>query len=84
VGYDNGLHPWRQQYMKGPRAWNADASLFKTIDFGERLRVRFNADFFNVFNHPGNPSGVASDGILNTQSSGNPARELQLTLRVSW
>jgi hypothetical protein len=82
--YNDNLHPWRQQYLNGPRTWSLDASIFKTISFRERLRVRFNADFFNVLNHPGNPTSVASSGILNTRSSGNSARELQLTLRVSW
>jgi hypothetical protein len=61
-----------------------DASLFKTISFGERIRVRFNADFFNVLNAPGNPNSVASTGILNTFESGQAARELQLTLRLTW
>jgi hypothetical protein len=66
------------------RQWGLDASLFKTIAVRERLLVRFNADFFNVLNHPGNPAGVGSDGVLDTRSSGTAARQLQLTLRLSW
>jgi hypothetical protein len=46
--------------------------------------VRFNVDFFNVFNHPGNPSGVASTGILSTRNSGVSPRVLQLTARMTW
>ncbi len=40
--------------------------------------------------HPGmqkfeaNPNSVGGDGILSKQSSGNSARELQLTLRLIW
>ncbi|MEK7406113.1 MAG: TonB-dependent receptor [Acidobacteriota bacterium] len=82
--YNDNLHPWRQQYLPSVRQWNLDASLFKTVPITERFRLRFNADFFNVLNHPGNPNSVGGDGILSTRSSGSGARELQLTLRLSW
>ena len=84
VGYNDNLHPWRQQYLPGVRQWGLDASLFKTIPITERVAVRFNADFFNVLNMPGNPNSIGGDGILSTRSSGQGARELQLTLRVTW
>ena len=71
--------------MPSVRQWGLDASLFKNIPFGERFNARFSADFFNVLNHPGNPSSVGGDGVLSTRNSGpGPARELQLTLRVLW
>jgi len=82
--FNDGLHPWRQQYLPGVRQWGVDASLFKTIPITESVRLRFNADFFNVFNNPGNPNSIGGDGILNTLNSGNAARELQLTLRLTW
>ena len=37
-----------------------------------------------VLNHPGNPNNVGSTGMLATRNSGNAARTLQLTLRLSW
>ena len=80
-----GLAPLRQQYIPSVRQWNLDASLFKTIPISERLRLRFQADFFNAFNHPGNPNSVNSEsGVLSVQSSGNGPRTLQLTLRLNW
>ena len=82
--FNDNLHPWRQQYFPSVRQWSMDAALFKTIPIAERFRLRFNADFFNVFNMPGNPSGVGSDGILSTRSSGQDPREVQLTLRLMW
>jgi hypothetical protein len=84
VTYSDGLPPWRNQYKPGPRQWGLDASLFKSIPFGERYSIRFNADFFNVLNKPGNPNSVGLNGILSTRNSGQGARELQLTLRLSW
>lgn len=47
--YDNGYHPWRQQILPGVRQWGLSASLFKVIPIKERVSLRFNADFFNVF-----------------------------------
>jgi hypothetical protein len=82
--YNNNLHPWRQQYYPTVRQWGLDASLFKTIPIREQMKLRFNLDYFNVLNHPNNPTGVASTGVLSTRSSGSGSRELQLTLRLTW
>jgi hypothetical protein len=72
------------QYLPSVLQWNVDASLFKAIPIREGWMVRFNVDFFNVFNHPGNPSAVAQTGILSTRNSGSTPRVLQLTARMSW
>jgi hypothetical protein len=82
--YGSGYNPWQNQYMAGPRQWGLDASLFKVVPITERFRLRFNADFFNVLNHPGNPNSVDTSGILNTQRSGQAPRTLQLSLRLQW
>jgi hypothetical protein len=84
VNFDNGLHPWRNQYMRGPNQWFMDASLFKSANITEKLAVRFTIDFFNVFNNPNNPTGVSSNGLLSTRNSGSPARVTQLSLRFNW
>ena len=78
------LNPWINQYHLGPFLWNQDASLFKTFQIRERYHVRFNIDAFNVFNHPGISSSVSSTGLLSLRNSANSARQLQLTLRISW
>jgi hypothetical protein len=82
--YNDGLHPWRQQYFPSTRQRYLDASLFKSIPITERVSLRINADFFNVLNHPGNPTGVSAEGILSTRTSARAARELQLTARLTW
>jgi hypothetical protein len=82
--FNDGLHPWRQQHMPGVRRWGLDASVFKTIPITERVQARFNADFFNVLNMPGNPTGIGGDGVLSTFNSGQAARQVQLTLRLIW
>jgi hypothetical protein len=82
--FNDGLHPWRNQYRNGPNQWFQDASLFKFINIREQLKLRINLDAFNVFNNPNNPTGVGGDGILSTLNSGSAARQLQVTLRLLW
>jgi len=84
VTFNDNLHPWRNQYMPGPLQWFQDASLFKFTSITERVALRLNVDFFNVFNHPNNPTVVAGDGVLSTRNSGSGARVMQLGLRLMW
>jgi hypothetical protein len=80
---DTSLHPWRNQFVLGPLAWNLNASLFKVFRIKEKAQLRLNADFFQVLNNPGygNPTG---EGIISLQNSANSPRVLQLTLRLTW
>jgi hypothetical protein len=88
--YDNGLHPWRNQYIPGPLQWNMDASLFKRFRIREGMDLRFNVDAFNVFNHPNNYGGNGAQdyqytaGILDTSGQSNLARQMQLSIRLTW
>ena len=87
VTADTGLHPWRNQYKLGPSNWLMDASLLKFFSVTERVRIRINADLFNVLNRQGfvNPDTA---GISSLQSSyggsGFRPRQLQLTMRIEW
>jgi hypothetical protein len=83
IAYNDNLPPWRNQYIDGPGTWNMDASLFKRVAITERVHMRFNADFFNVFNRPGTPN-AGSNGILSMRSSALTPRQVQLTLRLLW
>jgi len=77
-------NPFQNQWRPSVLQWGQDASLFKTISIKENVRLRINADFFNVFNHPGNPNNVGSDGMETTRSSGNSPRTLQLSMRLTF
>lgn len=39
-------------YFSGPRLWNADMSLTKSVPITERVHFIFQAEALNVFNHP--------------------------------
>ena len=84
VTYNDNLNPWRNQYVPLPWQWFQDASAFKFIAIGERASLRFNVDFFNVFNHPNDPTSIATTGILSTRNSGSSARTTQLGARFQW
>ena len=60
------------------------ASAFKFWKIREQVTLRFNLDFFNVFNHPNDPTSIADTGILSTRNSGVNARVTQLGLRLAW
>jgi hypothetical protein len=74
---------WMNQYLAVPWDFNLSASLFKAFNLGERAKLRFNADFFQVLNNPGLPT-PGSNGIMYTNTSANSPRDLQLTLRLTW
>ncbi len=78
------LHPWRNQPIASTRSWSTDVSIFKNFPLGERVGLKFQADFFNVFNTPGNEWSPGNDGIALTNYSMQDARQLQLTMRLSW
>ena len=79
--FNTNLHPFRNQYFLGPFAYNQNASMFKNINLNERIRLRFSADFFNVFNAQGLNQPNAS-GISSLQTSAKAPRSIQLTLRL--
>jgi len=82
--FDDGLHPWRNQYLPGVLQWGMDASLFKFVNLTERVVLRFNIDMFNIFNHPNNQNSIGGDGMLSVRNSGSGARTTQLSLRLQW
>lgn len=79
-----GLHPFSKTYLLGPFNWISDLSLFKVFQLEGQANLRFNADFFNVFNQQGNNSPDPTTGIQSLRSSFNTARQLQLTARISF
>ncbi len=56
----------------GPGTWQVDTGIAKTFPLGERARLQFRSEFFNLFNHPQlgppqaifNPSNTAGFGSI--------------------
>ncbi len=73
--------------LYGPGRVNVDLSLFKEFPVGQRVRVQFRAECFNLFNHsqfdlPNATIGTASAGTI-TGIVGTP-RQLQFGLKASF
>ena len=73
----------------GPGFFNVDLGIFKTISFGERIKVQLRAEALNALNHPnfGNPGGDISNAatfgfITGTVSTGE--RNFRLGARLSF
>ena len=82
--FNDNLNPYRNQYKLAPWQWFQDASAMKFFNITEKVLFRFSVDLFNVFNHPNNPTGVGSNGVLSTRNSGSGARVMQLGARLQW
>jgi Carboxypeptidase regulatory-like domain len=71
-------------FIYGPRWWNADLSLNKTIPIRESVRFIFQAQFLNVFNHPTFNLGALSPQALNFgQSTGGPTDPRRIEFRAN-
>jgi len=77
--------------ITGPSFHNTDFSVTKNTLVGERMRVQFRIEFFDIFNHanfgqPGNVVGSANFGRITstrfpTGESGS-SRQLQFALKL--
>jgi carboxypeptidase family protein/TonB-dependent receptor-like protein len=73
----------------GPGEFRSDMSLFKNFTITERVKAQFQAEFFNVFNHPvyDLPSGCidcSGNGIITNIEPDSSMREMQLGVRVTF
>jgi len=70
-------------------SWNVDFGLGKNLWTTERYKLTFDAEFFNVFNHP-NFTSAASTSLTSPANFGvitgpsNPARQIQFGLRFDF
>ncbi|MDW8355748.1 MAG: carboxypeptidase regulatory-like domain-containing protein [Bryobacterales bacterium] len=72
--------------LDGPETQQFDFSLIKEHALGERLRLQFRAEFFNLPNHPnfGLPVTDISSRAAATITSVADGRDIQFGLRLSW
>ena len=86
VGY-GGLNPYINQPLLTTWLSNWDASMFKSFTLKERMKLRVQFDFFNVFNIAGNsPTPIDNTGVALNNTNANPSgpRVMQLSGRVTW
>jgi len=80
----------RRNQFTGPGQLMSDMSLFKNFSITERVKAQFQAEFFNVFNHPvyALPGNTCIDcsgaGIINSLEFDSQMRQLQFGARVTF
>ena len=87
-GFGNFGNTRRNSYT-GPGEFLSDMSIFKNFTITERVHAQFQAEFFNVFNHPvyGNPNSCvdcSNGGLITGLEANSLMRQLQLGFRVTF
>jgi hypothetical protein len=82
-----GNAPRRDGSIRGFPTYNEDASIFKVFPIKERLKMRFEAEFGNIFNRitfcdPNTNFSAGSFGRVSTQC--NQPRSIQFALRLDY
>jgi len=85
--------------LYGPRLTTVDFSAFKNFQMGERLKLQFRAEFFNILNHTNfaapnflndsnnsifDANGATSSNAGIIGSTSTPSRQIQLGLKLVW
>ena len=78
------VNPNAKAFYKGPAFFNSDISIYKNFAITESMRVRFSADFFNVFNHPNDLAPDTRTGLQDLSRQLNDPRIIQFSLRFDW
>jgi len=73
----------------GPGEFLSDMSIFKNFTITEQVKAQFQAEFFNVFNHPiyANPNNCidcSGNGIINSLEANSQMRQFQVGFRVTF
>jgi hypothetical protein len=79
----------RRNQFTGPGEFLSDMSIFKNFTITERVHAQFQAEFFNVFNHPvyANPNtciDCSSGGLITGLEANSLMRQFQLGVRVTF
>jgi len=94
AGYEPRYTPFRSGQIRRHHAYQLDASITKTTQITERLRVQLGFEAFNLANHnyfgrdqfqtdPNNPNfGTIFPSLVSTQNM--LPRQIQIRMKVNW
>jgi hypothetical protein len=68
--------------FRGPGTWQIDMGASKTISLGERGRLEFRSEFYNIFNHPQLGQPQATFNPLNTTGFGSIINTVNLNTAI--
>jgi hypothetical protein len=69
--------------VRGPGTWNVNLGVFRNVPLGERYRIQFRSEFFNLLNHTnlGTPNNTMNNAAFGRILSGSPGRVIQFALK---
>ncbi|HEX4064994.1 MAG TPA: hypothetical protein VHZ09_03145 [Acidobacteriaceae bacterium] len=78
--------PMKRNQFFGPASVNLDLGVLKSFKVTENTRFRYEANFFNFFNHPNlsNPGGNTNSGTFGQITSSSEPRVTQMALRYEF
>lgn len=78
--------PMKRNQFFGPASVNLDLGILKSFKVTENSRFRYEANFFNFFNHPnlGNPVGNKNSGTFGQITTSGDPRVTQMALRYEF
>lgn len=78
--------PMKRNQFFGPASVNLDMGVLKSFKATESTRFRYEANFFNFFNHPNlsNPGGNVNSGTFGQITSSGGPRVVQMALRYEF
>ncbi len=80
----------KRNSFTGPGEFMSDMAIFKNFSFTETVKAQFQAQFFNVFNHPvynlpgNNCIDCGGAGVINSLQGDSRMREFQLGIRLNF
>jgi hypothetical protein len=81
---DNTFGNVGRNTLIGPGTFNVDFGVHKVFSLGERVKLQYRAEFFNVFNHPllNNPDTIVTDSTFGQITTARDPRILQMALKL--
>jgi hypothetical protein len=78
--------PMKRNQFYGPASINTDLGILKSFNLTESTRFRYEANFFNVFNHPNlsKPNANTNNGTFGQITSSGDPRVIQMALRFEF
>ena len=72
--------------VRGPNFWQVDLAATKSLPLGDRVRMQFRIETFNLFNRVNftAPAANRSNSTFGTITSTYDARQVQLGLKLIW
>jgi hypothetical protein len=85
LAYTPQTNPWQYPDLTGPKYWNLDSTLSKFFPIGERIKLQFKMEVYNLTNHfvPNDPNVTVTSSLFgSTTDQVNIGRQMQYNMKI--